>query len=25
VDGKVVGWVDAPLTTQDASEGCPGC
>jgi hypothetical protein len=25
VDGKVVGWVDAPLSTQDASEGCPGC
>jgi hypothetical protein len=25
VDGKVVGWVDVPLTTQDASEGCPGC
>ena len=25
VNGKVVGWVDAPLSTQDASEGCPGC
>jgi hypothetical protein len=24
-DGKVVGWVDTPLSTQDASEGCPGC
>jgi hypothetical protein len=25
VEGKVVGWVDAPLDTQGPSDGCPGC